>query len=149
MNYKRLFSRYFWKDLWYKITAFFNPRQKWLTKHIPNTWKYKPELIQDILFACLIDYVEEEKGLHDASFYEQDLKDGHLSQEYYDHSVAINNDLREAYNYIKMQRPVLESKIIIDDQIDIVAWLKAESTLNDKDIWAMTVIVKYSKYLWT
>jgi hypothetical protein len=27
--------------------------------------------------------------------------------------------------------------------------LKAESTLNDKDIWAMTVIVKYSKYLWT
>ena len=149
MNYKRLFSRYFWSNQWYKITAFFNPRQKWLTKHIPNTWQDKPELIQDILFACLIHYVEGEEGLHNASFYEQDLKDGHLSQEYYDRSVEMNNDLREIYNYIKVERPVLVSKISIDDQIDIVAWLKAESTLNDKDIWAMTVIVKYSKYLWT
>lgn len=147
MNYKRLFSRYFWSNQWYKITAFFNPRQKWLTKHIPNTWKDKPELIQDILFACLIHYVEEEEGLRDASFYEQDLKDGHLSQEYYDGSVEINNDLREIYNYIKVERPVLESNI--NHQSDVAVWLQAEDTLHDKDIWAMTVIVKYSKYLWT
>jgi hypothetical protein len=147
MNYKRLFSRYFWSNQWYKITAFFKPRQKWLTKHIPNVWQDKPELIQDILFACLIHYVEEEKGLRDVSFYEQDLKDGHLSQEYYDHSVAINNDLREVYNYIKVERPVLESNV--NHQSDVAVWLKAEDTLNNKDIWAMTVIVKYSKYLWT
>lgn len=99
------------------------------------------------MFACLIDYVEEEKGLRDASFYEQDLKEGYLSQEYYDHSVAINNDLREVYNYIKVERPVLESNN--NYQTDVAVWLRAEDTLHDKDIWAMTVIVKYSKYLWT
>lgn len=147
MNYKRLFSRYFWSNQWYKITAFFNPRQKWLTKHIPNTWKDKPELIQDILFACLIHYVEEEEGLRDASFYEQDLKDGHLSQEYYDRSVEINNDLREVYVYLKEERSKLVKTSISSS--DVAIWLKAEDTLNDKDIWAMTVIVKYSKYLWT
>ena len=147
MNIKRAFSKYFWDDIWYKITAFFNPRQKWLTKHIPNTWKDKPELIQDILFACLIHYVEEEKGLRDASFYEEDLKDGHLSQEHYDQSVTLNNDLREVYDYIKVERPVLESNV--NHQTDVVVWLNAENTLYDKDIWAMSVIVKYSKYLWT
>ena len=147
MNYKRLFSRYFWNNQWYKITAFFNPRQKWLTKHIPNTWQDKPELIQDILFACLVHYVEEEEGLRDASFYEQDLKDGHLSQEYYDHSVTINNDLREVYVYLKEERSKLVKTSISSS--DVAVWLQAEDTLNDKDIWAMTVIVKYSKYLWT
>lgn len=147
MNIKRAFSKYFWCHIWYKISAFFNPRQKWLTKHIPNTWKDKPELIQDILFACLIHYVEEEKGLRDASFYEQDLKDGHLSQEHYDQSVTLNNDLREVYDYIKVERPVLESNV--NHQTDVVVWLNAENTLYDKDIWAMSVIVKYSKYLWT
>ena len=147
MNYKRLFSQYFWNDKWYKITAFFNPRQKWLTKHIPNTWKDKPELIQDILFACLIDYVEGEEGLRDASFYEQDLKDGYISQEYHDHSVAINNDLREVYVYLKEERSKLVKTSISSS--DVAVWLQAEDTLNDKDIWAMTVIVKYSKCLWT
>ena len=147
MNIKRVFSTYFWKDLQYKLSAFFNPRQKWLTKHVPNTWKDKPELIQDILFACLIHYVEEEEGLRDASFYEQDLKDGHISQEYYDHCVTWNNDLREVYEYLKVERRVLE--LNIEHQTDVVVWLNAENTLNDKDIWAMTVIVKYSKYLWT
>lgn len=149
MNYKRLFSRYFWSNQWYKITAFFNPRQKWLTKHIPNTWQDKPELIQDILFACLIDYVEEEEGLRDASFYEQDLKDGYISQEYYDHSVAINNDLREVYNYIKNERPKFELVIEREWKTNSRIAIKMESEMSDKDIWAMTVIVKYSKYLWT
>jgi len=148
MKFKRLFSPFFWKyDVWYSLCAWFNPRQKWLTKHIPNTWKDKPELIQDILFACLIHYVEEEKGLRDASFYEEDLKDGHLSQEHYDQSVTLNNDLREVYDYIKVERPVLESNV--NHQTDVVVWLNAENTLYDKDIWAMSVIVKYSKYLWT
>lgn len=147
MNIKRVFSKYFWNDIWYKITAFFNPRQKWLTKHIPNTWKDKPELIQDILFACLVHYVEEEKGLQYGSLYDQELKEGYISQEYYNHIVEYNNEMREVYNYIKVERPVLESNI--DYQTNFDVWRKAENTLNDKDIWAMSFIVKYSKYLWT
>ena len=146
MNYKRLFSRYFWKDLQYSIAAFFNPRQKWLTKHIPNTWMDKPELIKDVLFACLIHYVEEEQGLRDASFYEQDLKEGHISQEYYDHTTTVNNDLREVYVYLKEERKTLEDRETFENAQDMLAhW----QLLDDKDMWAMTTIVKYSPYLWT
>lgn len=142
MNIKRVFSKYFWNDIWYKITAFFNPRQKWLTKHIPNIWKDKPELIQDILFACLVHYVEEENGLHDESFYKKDLDEHYISKEYYDHSVEWNNDLREVYNYIKTERPKLEKRSTFENVQDMYF-------MDTRDIWAMTTIAKYSKYLWT
>ena len=60
MNIHRLFSKYFYWDLKYKISAFFNPRQKWLTKKIPRTYCDKPELIRDILFNCLENFVSED-----------------------------------------------------------------------------------------
>jgi hypothetical protein len=146
MNIKRVFSKYFWNDIWYKITAFFNPRQKWLTKHIPNIWKDKPELIQDILFACLVHYVEEENGLHDESFYKKDLDDGYISKDYYDHGVEWNNDLREVYDYIKTERPELENRSTFENAQDHIAHMQL---IDTKDVWAMTTIAKYSQYLWT
>lgn len=53
-------------NFWYNIKCFFFPSQRWLTRNIPNTWKDKPELIRDILFECLVHYVEvEEENLKD------------------------------------------------------------------------------------
>lgn len=51
------------KHLWYIIRCWFNPRQKWLTSKIPNTYADKPYLIEEILIACIIDFVEQEKAL--------------------------------------------------------------------------------------
>ena len=149
MNYKRLFNRYFWNDLWYKITAFFNPRQKWLTKLISNQWMDKPELIKDILFACLVHYVEEEKGINNPDFYETDYKEGHISKEYLDHCIEVNTDLQNVYNYIKTERPKFELVIEREQDTNFRNAIKMESEMNDKDVWAMTTIAKYSPYLWT
>ena len=149
MNYKRLFSRYFWNDLWYRITAFFNPRQKWLTKLISNQWMDKPELIKDILFACLVHYVEEEKGINNPDFYETDYKEGHISKEYFDHCIEVNTDLQNVYNYIKTERPKFELVIEREQDTNFRIAIKMESEMNDKDVWAMTTIAKYSPYLWT
>jgi hypothetical protein len=149
MNYKRLFSRYFWNDLWYKITAFFNPRQKWLTKLISNQWMDKPELIKDILFACLVHYVEEEKGINSRELYETDYKEGHISKEYLDHCIEVNTDLQNVYNYIKMERPKIELVIEREWKTNSRIAIKMESEMSDNDVWAMTTIAKYSPYLWT
>jgi hypothetical protein len=147
----RIFNSFFWKyKVWYPLCAWFNPRQKWLTKLISNQWMDKPELIKDILFACLVHYVEEEKGINSREFYETDYKEGHISKEYLDHCIEVNTDLQNVYNYIKTERPKIELLVgqtwKTDDWHDAI---KMESEMSDKDVWAMTTIAKYSPYLWT
>ena len=105
-----LFNSFYWWDLRYKINAFFNPRQKWLTKTIPNTWFDKTALIPHLLFTCLVHYVEDEKGLQDQTDWSDDLEKGHVSQEYVDSVKNTDNELREVYNYIKTERPDLEKQ---------------------------------------
>lgn len=103
-----LFNSFYWDDLRYKISAFFNPRQKWLTKTIPNTWCDKTALIPHLLFTCLVHYVEGEEGLHDSYDYAEDLEKGYVSQQYVDSVLETDRELREVYNYIKTERQELE-----------------------------------------
>ena len=104
-----LLNSYFWWDLKYQISAWFNPRQKWLTKTIPNTWCDKTTLIPDLLFTCLIHYVEDEKGLQDEIDWSEDLKAGYVSQEYIDTIKTRSALLRAVYNYVKTERSELEA----------------------------------------
>lgn len=103
-----VFNQFFRSDLKNKIEAWFNPRQKWLTQTIPNTWCDKVTLIPHLLFECLVHYVEKEEGLQDQIDWSQDLKDGHVSQQYLDAIIKRDKTLRSAYNYIKFERPELE-----------------------------------------
>ena len=43
-----------------KVWRRFFPQNKWARKVVPNVWCDKPELIQEFLFACVIDFVENE-----------------------------------------------------------------------------------------
>lgn len=104
-----LFNRFFWNDLKYQISAWFNPRQKWLTETIPNTWCDKTTLIPHLLFECLIHYVEKEKGLQDQIDWSEDLKAGYVSQEYVNDHQNRDALLRAVYNYVKTERLELEA----------------------------------------
>ena len=104
-----IFNSYFWWDLKYQISAWFNPRQKWLTKTIPNTWCDKVTLIPHLLFECLIHYVEKEKGLQDQIDWSEDLKNGYVSQEYINDRQNRDATLRAVYNYVKTERAALEA----------------------------------------
>ena len=105
-----LFNSFYWWDLKYKIQAFFNPRQKWLIRSIPNTWCDKVSLVPHLLFACLVHYVEDENGLQDQIDWSDDLEKGYISQEYLDNLKATDSELRSVYDYIKVERPDLEKK---------------------------------------
>lgn len=105
-----LFNSFYWNDLKYQIGAWFNPRQRWLTKTIPNTWCDKTALIPHLLFSCLVHYVEDEKGLQDQIDWSEDLQKGYISQEYVDSVKETDSELRAVYNYIKVERPDLEKQ---------------------------------------
>jgi hypothetical protein len=103
----------FWRDdVIYPITTWFNPRQKWLTKVIPNTWCDKVELIPLVNFAILIDFVEKENGLNQLDMdWEQEMRDGHVSQDYIDKVMHVYGELKAVYNYIKVEKPQLEKDL--------------------------------------
>jgi hypothetical protein len=71
-----------------KIKNFFFPRQRWIKKYITyNDYCDKPELIQEFLFGCLIEFVDKEEYF-----------------EVVDHRVDFHAELTGWYIYIKYRR---------------------------------------------
>lgn len=140
------------------ISSFFFPRQKWLTKIIPNTWCDKTELIPRILYECLKHYVEKEKCFETVDW---------------DHHIAykdVARDIKECYKWITEDRPKLQAEIdrIINDGFEGIDSLmrelqsptktyderypnltNLELELENKDTYYLTLIVKHRGYLWT
>ena len=172
----RIFNKHYWWDLKYSLQCLFNPKQKWLTKEIPRTWCDKPELIKSLLFTCLQNYVEEEKGLRDEYDWTEDLLKKYVSEDYVAHVKKCDGALREAYNYITVERVELDKKyrdafpptrsfdemfspvdkrgceeLIFNqrkkDCYDKVLLVEAE--IEKKDTEALLTIIKYRGHLWT
>lgn len=173
--FKKFTNIYFWFDLVNTIKVFFKPRQRWLTKTIPKDWKDKPELIRDILFECVVHYIEEEKPNLDYDW-SKELKSGFVSQDYVDKQNKWNADILKCYDYIQNIRPRLEKEI--DDSYPVTrpfdemfekiddsdgykmktteeesrAYNKVrrlEDRLYKKDQQVLNLIVKHRIQLWT
>jgi hypothetical protein len=143
----RVLHSWFWNNLWYDIQAFFNPRQKWLTDIIPNHWCDKDAIIEKVLFACVVDYVENEKdGYKDASYdWSEELKKGYVSQEYVDNIIKRDKEILSVYKYIKEERPQLADKIEkFDDK-----YIESTDLLFKRDTQALKAIIEFRGYLWT
>lgn len=88
------------KDLYYptvrwlydNINCRLNPRQKWLTSSIPNTWHDKVELIRDVLYTMVVHFVEVEKCFE------------HNDWEYTKEQSEKGKQLKEIYHWIKLGR---------------------------------------------
>lgn len=159
-----LFNSFWRHDVVYPVTSWFNPKQKWLTRVIPNTWCDKTELIPQLLFACLIDFVEKEKGLGQLDIdWSKELEAGHVSQGYVDNVIKTYTELRDVYNYIKTERAQLEKQhnesypdYPLPPELEGKGYYEVyaetnrlEKLINDKDQWAMHAIVTHVGCLWT
>ena len=115
IKFKLLLNKHFWLDLKYKIKCFFCPKQEWLTDVIPDTFCDKVELIPNLLFACLVDYIEVEKKktyVNDIGYdWAEELKDGFVTQTYVDAVNLRDEELMKAYDYIKRGRDVIQARI--------------------------------------
>ena len=162
-------------------------QQDWLRKIIPYDWCDNTELIPRLMFAMLIHFVEKENGLSQLNMnWDYELEHGHITQSYIDKINGIYGELRDAYNYVKTERPQLEIDLdnsypeklagvheffeepIIDEFGNKSSLMntcetlyglpfeevyrenmRIEKLIDDRDQWAMNIIVKYVNYLWT
>lgn len=148
----KIFEPWFWEHVKYTVVCWFNPRQKWLTKQIPNTWCDKPELIRAVLFATLVDFVESEMD--------------NVNWTWNDNIANVAMEIKRCYQYITKDRPELEQLMdkaypdspenlmnfkMTKDEYHIkygeVNRLEALIQKNDDDV--LETIVKIREYLWT
>jgi hypothetical protein len=111
MNLHLLTNRFFWSDIEWKIRNFFFPQTKWLRKLIGRGYCEPQWLIENVLFATLVHFVEEEDGLNAILNYdiaEESLKNDYITQGYIDSREPIRQQVEAAYNYIKIVRPRME-----------------------------------------
>jgi hypothetical protein len=77
------------KHILRNIKEFFNPRQKWLLKKIPNSWCDKTELIKIVAFESIVHFVEEEKAFTKIEWNSTE------------HHIEAAKNIKRAYFHIK------------------------------------------------
>jgi hypothetical protein len=127
---------------------FLNPRQKWLTKKIPNSWCDKVTLVPDVNFAMIVHFVEGEKCFENTDY--ELSSEGH---------VKFARELIECYLYIKVRRPALDKQYwnsfpedeeyTGDYYKDYAETNRLEKELEEQDTKWLTWIVTNRGYLWT
>jgi len=141
----RIFCLYFWREIGYKISCFFNPRQKWLK--IPRDYHDKPELIEHCLFTCLIHYCEVEL---------ENFKN--ISPDYLEmvseNWAAHYQEVQELYQIIKFDLPLLRIQLAeIDENLHATDWLERSWPISEKIVSlsqdCCERIVKTKGFLWT
>ncbi len=65
---KLITNPHFWWDLRYKMKCKFNSPQKWLKRIIPNDYASYQDLLRDINFEFLINFIEDQNGLRQFDF---------------------------------------------------------------------------------
>ena len=149
------------------ICDLFAPKQKWLTKKIPRCWSDKPELIRDILFECLVNYIEEEKAFDNLDWdWSDEVEAGHISQKEADANNKAREELEWAYIYIKCDRPrkkAYENDLLdkafegVDLRFDTIPKqqeaildesIKTENYMREHDQKALNIIIKHYERLW-
>lgn len=134
------------KRFWYeKISATLNPRQKWLTKKIPNTWSDKVWLIPELNFEMVVHFVDGE-----------DCFSSVVYDDTTDH-IKFAKGLKECYHYITATRPKLQKdyddsfpeKPTGDFKKDYVENMKLEKLIEDTDTKWLVWIMKNRMGFWT
>ena len=129
------------------------PKNAWARKIIPHTYSDKPELIQDFLFACIIDFVDSEPV---------EYTDWESSKEHKQTWETVN----ELYKFAKYTLPARRKRLdellselydekslmeFVDKSTDPkYEEMSALEKQTDKEIQQnLLQIVKIREYLWT
>ena len=142
------------RDGWYKFKCFFNPKNKKYRAAIPNTWADVCVLIEDVNFAFI-------KG-----FYEDEYKSGWVDwQGSGEPTSKFAKWLEKAYQYITVERlqlqkdldaayPPLTAKRLTEInrnsyEEEYAEVHRIEKLIQDKDTKILTETIKYRQYFWT
>ena len=129
------------------------PKNAWARKIIPHTYSDKPELIQDFLFACIIDFVENEPI--DMTDWQSDKK-----------RAEIYRNIENLYKFAKYTLPARRKRLeeLMSELYDEKSLMEFVDKSDDPRYEEMSVlekqteteiqqnllqIVKIREYLWT
>ena len=142
------------KENWYEFKCFFNPKNKKYRAAIPNTWADVCVLIEDVNFAFVKGFYEDE--------YKSSTVDWQASG---DNVSKFSKWIEKAYKYITVERPQLQkdldaaypaltvkrlTEINRDNyETEYAEVHRFEKLILDKDTKVLTEIIKYRQYFWT
>jgi len=138
-------------DFVWNVYRYFNPCHKKIRDAIPRKWVNQVELIRDVNFAFIVEYVEGEMYIID---WESD-----------DKHKEVAAFLDQAYTYIKTGRHLLEQKIweALDEAILTreTEGIKRsyeerygehdqlEAELDQRDLEILVKLMQYRKWMWS
>lgn len=107
------------REFFNSIRYFFRPRQRWLTKVIPNHWCDKTELIYTIIETFIIHFVEGENALKVIDWnYTPDQK-------------KFAEELQQKYDLIKNYLPALQKEL--QNEWDKIPPIKSIKEINNRE----------------
>ena len=142
------------RNAWYEFKCFFNPKNKKYRAAIPNTWADVCVLIEDVNFAFIKGFYEDE--------YKSGLVDWESSGE---PASKFAKWLEKAYQYVTVERPQLQKDLDAAyppltakrlTEINHASYEeeyaevhRIEKLIQDKDTKILTETIKYRQYFWT
>jgi len=94
------------RKMWDEIRWWWNPRQKWLIKKIPNHWIDKDYLWEICILEGIKHYVEQDGGL-DFNNYISNQTDSN----YPEWQKKFDKEVKTMYDYITVILPILEKEL--------------------------------------
>ena len=144
------------KNSYYFLRDWFSPRQKWLTKDIPNHWSDKTALIPQLLIKCLIHFVEEEKCFAntDYAIYDEDGKDTGQLQPFAEELILHYKIAKQTLPELFKAKEDKCSKWIEEQNLELreKMWIEyedLEKECEDLETTLLVWIVKNRDRLWT
>lgn len=134
---------------WNHIRPIFVPQNRWATRVIPRTWSDKTGLIPNLLYAAIIDFVEEERCFEVTDWENDGAQTRRLAAE-----------LREVYNWAKTGRAEFEKRLSDSVKINLendpfgedANWDEYNRLSDELKQWddrCLTWIVQNRGILWT
>ncbi len=126
---------------WNIFENFLNPKNKWLTKIIPNHYTENDKLIELVLFKILVNYVEVEKGL---TYFEWTVNDNEPN-----YKQLIKNCYETITGTIPNIEKSLKNMKVGDTIKDCKSYMEVDDALEKLKQDTCETIVKIMGVLWT
>jgi hypothetical protein len=150
-----------WHNVYWNICYTLNPRHKSIRKAVPKEWRDLDGIVEDVLSAVIISFVEEENGLDQIQMIIDSLNkdDEYLKKEwgsvdnfwnYYNTRYADYVRLREIYSWVKSDRKKMQNYLeSVENKENWKECSKIEHDIYERDSEYLADLVRLRKYLWT
>jgi hypothetical protein len=150
-----------WDKAYWYVYYLFNPQHKSIRKAIPRAWRDLDSIVEDVLSAVIISFVEDEKGLDQIEMILDSLgkDDEYLIKEwgsvdlfwdYYNARYADYLRLQAIYTWVKSGKKAMQNYLdSIEGTNNWQEYSKVEHDIHERDSEYLADLVRLRKYLWT